>query len=435
MNQAQARVVVIGAGIGGLTAAASLARSGMDVTVLEAHVYPGGCAGTFYNRGYRFDAGATLAGGFYPGGPMDRLAEWLGIPTWEAEPAAPAMVVHMPDGSSITRWGDDRRWEEYRHAFGSSAEAFFHWQERRADALWDLALRLPAWPPQTGNQLVQLLSKGTAWLLDAPSRNANPGLFADAFQPVSNHLHGMPDALRLFVDAQLLISAQATSQSTNALYGAAALDLPRRGVVHLRGGMDAVANKLVDAVRTHGGRVLFRKEITRIILINGKVTGVETRTGEFFPAEVVIANLPEENIQRLTGELLPEESPYDQVPAPKQGWGAFVLYVGLDDRAISSELPLHHQILRGEPLGEGNSVFLSISPAWDESRAPAGKRAITLSTHTDLRPWWDLFLRDRPAYEARIHDYQRRLLDAARTAIPHFEPAAELVLPGTPVTF
>ena len=68
------RVVVIGAGVGGLTTAAVLARAGMDVTVLEAHVYPGGCAGTFYHQGYRFDAGATLAAGFYPGGPMDLVA-------------------------------------------------------------------------------------------------------------------------------------------------------------------------------------------------------------------------------------------------------------------------------------------------------------------------------------------------------------------------
>ncbi len=54
------RIVVIGAGIGGLTTAAILARAGLDVTVLEAHIYPGGCAGTFYHQGYRFDAGATL---------------------------------------------------------------------------------------------------------------------------------------------------------------------------------------------------------------------------------------------------------------------------------------------------------------------------------------------------------------------------------------
>ncbi len=71
---ASKRIVVIGAGIGGLTTAALLARAGMDVTVLEAHVYPGGCAGTFFHKQYRFDAGATLAGGFYPGGPMDIVA-------------------------------------------------------------------------------------------------------------------------------------------------------------------------------------------------------------------------------------------------------------------------------------------------------------------------------------------------------------------------
>ncbi len=41
-------IVIIGAGVGGLTAAAFLSRAGLPVTVLEAHVYPGGCAGTFY---------------------------------------------------------------------------------------------------------------------------------------------------------------------------------------------------------------------------------------------------------------------------------------------------------------------------------------------------------------------------------------------------
>ena len=68
------RILVIGAGFGGLAAAAELSQRGHAVTVLEAHVYPGGSAGTFYHQGYRFDAGATLAGGFAPGGIIDSLS-------------------------------------------------------------------------------------------------------------------------------------------------------------------------------------------------------------------------------------------------------------------------------------------------------------------------------------------------------------------------
>ena len=105
------RVVVIGAGVGGLTTAALLARAGLDVTVLEAHVYAGGCAGTFYHQGYRFDAGATLPAGFYPGGPMDLVAQAVGIDRWPVRRDDPAMVVHLPDGASVTRYGGERRWD------------------------------------------------------------------------------------------------------------------------------------------------------------------------------------------------------------------------------------------------------------------------------------------------------------------------------------
>jgi phytoene dehydrogenase-like protein len=62
------RIVVIGARINNLTAALPLLKAGLDVTVLETHIYSGGRTGTFYHQGYRFDAGATLAGGGTPGG-------------------------------------------------------------------------------------------------------------------------------------------------------------------------------------------------------------------------------------------------------------------------------------------------------------------------------------------------------------------------------
>jgi phytoene dehydrogenase-like protein len=103
------RIVVIGAGVGGLATAAALARLGHAVTVLEAHIYPGGVAGTFSYQGHRFDAGATLAAGFYPGGPMDLVGRSVGIHWWPVESLDPAMLVHLPNRPPVSRWSDGRR--------------------------------------------------------------------------------------------------------------------------------------------------------------------------------------------------------------------------------------------------------------------------------------------------------------------------------------
>jgi C-3',4' desaturase CrtD len=433
MVQSRPRIVVIGAGIGGLSVAASLAHSGLDVTVLEAHVYPGGCAGTFYHQGYRFDAGATMAGGFYPGGPMDRLAQATGIDQWPAHSADPVMLVHLPDGRSVPRLAGGTRREQFKEAFGEDSMRFWDWQEHTAEMLWDIAMQLPAWPPQTIGEVVRLIQNGvSSFSHRRMGRLAQ--LAADSLRPVSAHLHDASPHLRLFVDAQLLISAQTTSLDANALYGAAALDLPRRGVVHLEGGMGAIAAKLAQSIQQHGGRVLYRQEVERIRLECGQPVAVETRRGESFPASMVVANLTPWNVASLLGEHAPPRLRRLAL-RPPHGWGAFVVYAGLDGAAVPHDLPLHHQVLTSSSLGEGNSVFLSLSPAWDASRAPVARRAVTLSTHTALDDWWELFESDPTAYQARIAQYTEKIFAAAEKVIPGFRQAADLVLPGTPVTF
>jgi C-3',4' desaturase CrtD len=429
-------VVIVGAGVGGLTTAAVLARSGVDVTVLEAHVDPGGCAATFYHQGFQFDAGATLAGGFYPGGPMDIVAQAVGIDRWPARPTNLAMTVHLPDGAAITRWTDNRRWDERYEAFGHSSDSFWYWQEQTADALWNLALRSPSWPPQTPGEGVDLAQKGMAWLGHF-SKTQWPQLAADAFRPVAAHLRNAPERLRLFVDAQLLIAAQTTSRYANALYGASALDLPRRGVVHLQDGMGAIAQTLAQTVAQHGGKIHYRHEVKRIVREKGRPVAVETqhrRRIETFPADIVIANLPPWNIANLLGDDLPRRL-RNLPPKPKDGWGAFMVYAGIDSSIVPPDAPLHHQIVVKEPLAEGNTVFLSLSPAWDEDRAPNGQRAVTLSTHTNLDQWWQTHTEDRDAYNKLKTIYTTRLLAAAEKALPGFRDAVAFSMPGTPVTF
>lgn len=432
------RVIVIGAGIGGLTTAAILARAGLDVTVLEAHIYPGGCAGTFFHKGYKFDAGATLAGGFYPGGPMSLVAEAAGISAWPGHHSEPAMVVHLRDGQQVTRWGDERRWLEREKHFGAIAEPFWQWQEGRADALWALALRAPAWPPQTEVEGFHLIGDGIRWLLQQPQQRLRPSLWLDAFGTVADHIPQQAATLQQFVDAQLLISAQTTSRYANALYGAAALDLPRRGIVHLKGGIGAIAETLVAAIRAHGGNVRYRQEVHEIIVKHGKPSGVRTKRGEQFDGDLIVGNLPPWNIAKLL-----QSTPSHQLPRtlrtlsphPEDGWGAFMLYMGIDEHAIPDNFPLHHQIVIAEPMGEGNTLFLSLSPHWDNERAPAGQRVLTISTHTALGPWWQARQASEEAYEERKALYTEMLLIRLKERFSWLHESVIFTMAGTPTTF
>jgi len=429
------KVVVIGAGVGGLTTAALLAKRGFDVTVLEAHVKPGGCAATFFHKGYRFDVGATLVGGFHPGGPHQIVGEQLGI-TWPIRPVEPAMQVHLPN-QVVTRWGDADRWrEERRRVFGAGAEKFWSMQERAADAVWDFSARVPAWPIASAHDAVQLISTMRPELIPI-----GPLAFT-TMRTWANALGARGRDLMTFLDGQLLIAAQGVAREINGLYGAVALDLYRRGVMHVEGGVGNIAETLESAVMANGGQVLYRHEVisisrgesgTRPVDKRGACPyKIETKRGTF-EADMVVANLTPWALVKLLGAEAPS-SLQQRVKNLKPISSAFMAYLGVDEAAIEDEID-HHQVIvdQNRPLGEGNSVFVSISPAWDQ-RAPQGQRAITISTHTRVAEWYKL-ANDEQAFEDRKQLYLERLIDAASIALPKLKQHIRLAMPGTPLTF
>lgn len=420
-----AHTIVIGAGIGGLTAGALLLKAGHRVTILEAHVYAGGCAGTFYHQGYRFDAGATLAGGFFPGGPHARLAGMLGL-EWPVHPADPAWLVHLNE-RQITQWADREAWrEEYNRAFPESGP-FWRQQEMLADISWDLSSRPLPWPPEKPRDLVAL-----AKAMRPSTVRALPHLFRTTGQLAEK----ASPLFRTFLDGQLLISAQTTADKANAMYGSAALDLPRRGVNHVQGGIGALAATLVDWIRANGGEVHFRQQVTRIDVRGRRAVSVYTNKKLCLQGDFILANLTPWALAGVLGEATPSKLARE---TKRRGstWGAFTLYLGLDKGRLPEDLVCHHQVIVDptKPLGEGNSVFISLADPEDGARAPEGKIPATLSTHTDIAPWWRLRRGDKTAYLERRAHYVERLLAAAERALPGIRQAVELTLPGTPVTF
>lgn len=426
-------VIVVGAGIGGLTSAAILAHHGVPVVVLEAQAYPGGCASTFYRRGFRFDAGATLAAGFGSGMPLHRLGEFLGL-DWGIHPEPIAMQVHLSDGQTIIRWADRGRWREERlRTLGPDGEPFWIWQERIATVLWTMVQEGWAWPPQRLRDLLRNLQalRATGF---AALRQGDLGWIRDAFRPVASRLPSGNRRLRELVDGQLWISAQTTAERANALYAAVALDLPHTGVGWLTGGIGTIAARLAAAILQRGGQIRYRHEVVAVQLQRDGAFRVEIRGHGALEAEGVILNMPPSAAARLLGEAAPAR--WRRAPAvPPDGWGAFVVYAAVAEDVIPRDLPLHHQILQVGPLEEGGEVFLSISPAEDPSRAPRGFRALTLSTHTDLRRWWTLFQQDREAYAQRKIEMTARILNTATRVLPRLLDGLVWAEAATPVTF
>ncbi len=402
------RVVVIGAGIGGLTSGALLARRGYQVSILDQAIVPGGCASTFKRRGFTFDVGATQVAGLEPGGIHHRIFSELEIELPAATPCDPACAVYLPgETEPINVWRHPGKWQAERQRQFPGSEPFFSLLATLFQASWAFQSRNPVLPPRNlwdFWQLVQAVRPNT--LITLPYTLMTVG---DALRG-----YGLEHNLRLrtFLDLQLKLYSQVDAEETALLYAATALSVSQepQGLFHLQGSMQVLSDRLVASLKRDGGKMLMRHTVECIHTSNGKVTGVRIRnqkTGEVWtePADRVIANVTVQNlVQLLDGEEMGRWGDNDPLPSTPLGLmggyrrrvdklplasGAFVVYLGVEESAIPQGCPPHLQFLYDQdgPIGENNSLFVSVSHPGD-GRAPTGKATIIASSFVDPKNWW-----------------------------------------------
>jgi C-3',4' desaturase CrtD len=431
-DQKKPLVSIIGSGIGGLSCAVELLMQGIPVEVHEAMPYPGGCASTFFRQGYRFDAGATLAAGFAHGAVMDTLGKRWGI-DWGACLSDIAMSVHIEGNEPIQLYTNQVDWKtERKKHFGAQAEEFWNWQEELSEMMWGLAMTHPHWPVRSIWDLLVNVKKlvkvvwGNDYAHLLPLTNA-------FFRSMDDYLPKNNPAMKKFIDGQLLISAQTLSPTANALYSSVALDISRQGVSTFPGGIGTIAEKLTEKIFELGGRVIFQNKIARVDRNESNFVLINTKDKCFYTDKVIFNTTPW-NVEKLLSDNMPKAIT-SRTNTPPEGWGAFMLYLGVDKTFFRNHISLHHQIITGEDLAEGNSLFLSISPAVASGRAPEGQVAVTISTHTKLQQWWNWYYTDRNAYQSQKEIFQRRILDRVERVFPGFQHAVRFTMSGTPITF
>ena len=386
----QTHIVVVGAGIGGLTAGALLAKRGYRVTIYDQAIVPGGCSSTFKRREFTFDVGATQVAGLEPGGIHHRIFEELEIEPPPATNCDPACAVFLPgETEPINVWHDADRWREERQRQFPGSEPFWNLLNRLFEASWRFQGRDPVLPPRNLWDLKELVSAVRPdTLITVPFALMT---VADALK-----LYGLygDKRLKTFLDLQLKLYSQVGTDETALLYAATALAVSQtpQGLFHLQGSMQALSDRLVAGLEKYGGKLLMRHSVEQIHTESGQATGVTVRSpkGETWleEADEVVGNVTAQDLVRLTNDkfLKNYQRRVEKLPQPS---GAFVIYLGVKREAIPQECPPHLQFLydRDGVIGENNSLFVSVSKPGD-GRAPVGQATLIASSFTDADLWW-----------------------------------------------
>ena len=380
------KVIVVGAGIGGLTSAALLAKRGYEVVVYDLALVAGGCASTFKRRGFTFDVGATQVAGLESGGIHDRIFKELGIEPPAATDCDPACALFLPDESEpINVWRDRQKWQAERDRQFPRSAPFWNFLEDLFWRSWRFQGRDPILPPR---------NIWDAWQLVKALRIDTLATVPYTFSTVGDALRGFgldgDQRLRTFLDLQLKLYSQVNAEETALLYAATALAVSQTplGLFHLQGSMQALSDRLVASLERDGGKLLMQHQVTAIAdqgkSKKVKVTNLRTNETWWDSADHIVANVTVNNFVQLLGEQIPKG--YAQrVANLKPASVAFVVYLGVDRAAIPADCPPHLQFL--ESGANPHSLFVSVSKEGD-GRAPEGKATIIASEFTDAAIWY-----------------------------------------------
>lgn len=344
------RVVVIGAGVGGLAAAARLAATGHDVTVVEQAAEVGGKLGTIRRDGFVFDTGPSLL-------TMPHLFEELfastGAPLSDVLPIERLDVAcryRFADGTPLDLPGDPALIPDALDAaLGPGRGEQWAALMARAEQVWEITREPFLESPITPGDMLRLSRRLDDVRAVAPWRSLR-GL-------ASHYLHD--PRLRALLDRYATYTGSDPRRAPAALVTVPYVE-QAYGSWYVPGGLGRLATALLDRVRGLGAEVLLGTEVVEVVVADGRAQGVRLADGTTLPADVVVANA---DAAAVYGDLV--EGPVARRAARRirrttPSLSGLALLLAVDDPPEVA----HHQVLFAEDYdAEFDAVFGRRGPA------------------------------------------------------------------------
>jgi phytoene dehydrogenase-like protein len=387
-------VVVIGGGIGGLTAAALLAARGLNVCLFERQSQPGGCIGKVEHQGFQFEPTFGLYDGWEAGGIYDRVFSELPVHSPKVHTVTPSYTVRLPDGLDVPVVTDPDRFQDYlRAAFPECAEAAV--------------------------DFYRAVSLGTS-------------------ASFSSQLNRCSSRFRRFVDVQLQTLLQCSSNDCPLDLAAQALN-PRRGCWRLEGGAQSLADALTRSVKASGGQVRLNAPVLRLAYgSDGSPLGIDLLSGERVTAtRAIVSNL---TVWDTYGKLIGLQKTPPSISSQlrrAQGWGCYLLFLTMERTALqrlpSDRLLALSDWQENQAYDPESTQFMFYVPSHAEP-GPGEKLPVTVSTYTKAEDWFS-FHEDHAAHEEQDQAMLESLWSRLHTAMPELGDSVEIIESATPQTF
>lgn len=264
------RVVIIGAGLGGLQCGYILAKNGFDVTVLEQERVVGGCLQSFARRGTLFDTGFHYVGALGEGEALNRLFTYFDLMSlpWKKLDADCFDEIVIGDKSYPYAMG-------HNNFYNRLVEYFPHEREGLKNYI--------ALLKRVGDHIFDNLK-----LKEGEKSLSNTYFAQSAYKFLTETIQD-PILRQVLSGASLKMELKA---DTLPLYTFAQInDSFIRSSWRLMGGGQQLVDKLAHSIERMGGSVITATAVISIVEKDGRVAGVRADNGNFYEADWVISNV------------------------------------------------------------------------------------------------------------------------------------------------